>query len=63
MFTAKAAIQEILTPIGVLSLVSPSEARLKTDADKIYSTWCSYTQRIKGLVEKIANVEDHWQSL
>jgi hypothetical protein len=63
MSITKAAIQEMLTPIGVLSLVSPSEARLKTDADKIYSTWCSYTQRIKGLVEKIANVEDHWQSL
>jgi hypothetical protein len=63
MYAAKEAIQKILAPIGVLSFVSPSEAGLKIEADSIYSAWRSYTQRIKGLVEQIANVEDRWQSL
>jgi hypothetical protein len=65
MSIAKEAIREILTPIAILSALaaSPSEVGMKANADKIYLSWCNYTQRIEKLANKIVDVEDRWQSL
>jgi hypothetical protein len=64
MSAAKKAIEEILSPIQVLSIVSKNNtSTYKTETESILQSWCQSIDQIADLSAKVAQAEDSWQAL
>jgi hypothetical protein len=64
MSAAREAIQEILHPIQVLSIVSKNNtSTYKTETESILQSWCQSIDQIADLSAKVAQAEDSWQAL